>query len=151
MKTEIKNEDDVEASFRAGLSHFAHQPSPPSARRLRHRGPPPIPKTSPSPPPTVTVAAPPQPPSVKLDADPDDGTLNGSNRVSARIRKRKKGETGERLNTGATAGASTSTRPSKKRKKDKTGGLAGLKLKVVSDYLAEDLDGTCTPKVYVIR
>lgn len=147
MKTEIKNEDDVEASFRAGLSRFAHQPSlssPSSSstrRLLRRRGPPPIPKTSPSPPP-------PQPPSVKLDtdADPDadddddDGTRTGlgSSRVSVRTRKRKKGETaGERLNTGG-------ARPSKKRK-SMTGAHGAQQLKVVSDHLAEDLDGTHRP------
>ncbi|KAH9988169.1 hypothetical protein BJV77DRAFT_1023244 [Russula vinacea] len=139
MKTEIKNEDDVEASFRAGLSQFAHQPSSQSQsssstrRLLRRYGPPPIPKTSPPPPPTVAVAAPPQPPSVKMDVDPDDddGTRTGlgRSRVSARTRKR----VGERLNTGG-------ARPSKKMKKNKTGAHGARQLKVVSDHLAEDLD-----------
>ena len=147
MKTEIKNENDVEASFRAGLSQFAHQPSSQSQsssstrRLLRRYGPPPIPKTSPPPPPTVAVAAPPQPPSVKMDVDPDDddGTRTGlgRSRVSARTRKR----VGERLNTGG-------ARPSKKMKKNKTGAHGARQLKVVSDHLAEDLDGTHRPRTH---
>jgi hypothetical protein len=156
-KEKIKKEEDVESSFRAGLSRFAYPSSPPSARRRPPKRPAPVSDSTASL--TVTVAvAQPTPVTVRQDAsesnnDGPDSVDSGAVQAQQALRRsprnlKRKGDTRTSLDTGIDGGSHGGTRPPSKKKRRVNPRAQDVDLShlpnlgALPEYLAEDLDGT---------
>ncbi len=146
----IKEESDVQSSFRANLSRFAFSSSPPSASRPPKRpSPDPNPNNPPSTAPLAVTVAVAQPRSVLKDGDPlaDDNARNGSNNRGSgsalrQSHRKRKGVTPPMLDTGRGDGGSANLSKKRRNRNTRAPEVDLSHLGGLPEYLAVELDGT---------